>query len=131
ELIDSLLKLSRLARAEIKKNPVNLSVLAQGVLTELKSSSPDRKVIATTAKGVIVNGDTALLQIVLTNLLGNAWKFTSKRTEAQIEFGVSHQSGGPVYFVKDNGAGFNMQYVGKLFGTFQRLHSDQEFEGTG
>jgi len=131
ELIDSLLNLSRLARVEIKKKPVNLSDLAQDVLSELMGTNPERKVTMNITKEIVVDGDTPLLRVVLTNLLGNSWKFTSKKTEAHIEFGMKYLSGGAVYFVKDNGAGFDMQYVGKLFGTFQRLHSTEEFEGTG
>ena len=81
--------------------------------------------------GLIVWGDARLLRIVLDNLLGNAWKFTSKRPEAQIEFGMQMQDDEPVYFVRDNGAGFDMAYAEKLFGAFQRLHDTNEFPGTG
>jgi light-regulated signal transduction histidine kinase (bacteriophytochrome) len=80
---------------------------------------------------VVVSGDGNLLWIAMENLLGNAWKFTARREEARIEFGVTEQAGEPVYFVRDNGAGFDMEYVNKLFGAFQRLHSTAEFPGTG
>jgi signal transduction histidine kinase len=131
ELVDSLLNLSRLARTEVKRDSVDLSRLAESVLEELRNVQPEKKVDVRVAKSLPVIGDSSLLQIVLTNLLNNAWKFTSKRAHARIELGVENRDGVPVYFIRDNGAGFDMQYVGKLFGTFQRLHSNQEFEGTG
>jgi len=130
-LIDSLLSLSNMARLDLKKNPVNLSELAKDILAEFQSNNPQRMVLVTIAEKLIVQGDASLLHIVLTNLLGNAWKFTSKTPDARIEFGLSQQKNKEAYFVRDNGAGFDMQFASKLFGTFQRLHSSDEFEGTG
>ncbi|MGE0616668.1 MAG: ATP-binding protein [Bacteriovoracia bacterium] len=127
-LIDSLLNLSSLARKEMKQEATNLSEMASGIIEDLRQGSPERKVDFLAQAGVIVRGDPQLLHIVLTNLLRNAWKFTGKRVDPRIEF-ASPEPG--VYFVRDNGAGFDMQYAQKLFGTFQRLHTVQEFEGTG
>jgi light-regulated signal transduction histidine kinase (bacteriophytochrome) len=111
--------------------PVDLSALAEGILAELQKSQPERKVEFFTAPKLTVNADANLLQIALENLLGNAWKFTGKRPKAQIELGLTSHNGKPAYFVRDNGAGFDMTYAGKLFGAFQRLHRVAEFEGTG
>ena len=104
---------------------------ARRVTAELSEQEPDRRVDTRIEEGVIVEGDQALLLLVLENLLGNAFKFTSKRAEARVEFGVERQNGVPVYYVRDNGAGFDMAYADKLFGAFQRLHSEAEFPGTG
>jgi light-regulated signal transduction histidine kinase (bacteriophytochrome) len=132
ELIDDMLKLSRVARAEMQREPVDMSALASDVLAELRRSQPERAVECVVAEGLTASGDGQLLRIALENLLGNAWKFTGKRPHARIEFGMKEQGDGrPVYFVRDNGAGFDMQYAAKLFGTFQRLHSEEEFAGTG
>ncbi|WAK04199.1 sensor histidine kinase [Methylobacter sp. YRD-M1] len=130
-LIDDLLKLSRITRSELKREDINLSALANEVIEELRKQEPGRNVQCTIEPGLIVWGDARLLRIVLDNLLGNAWKFTSKRPEARIEFGRQIQNGEPVYFVRDNGAGFDMAYAEKLFGAFQRLHDTSEFPGTG
>ena len=92
---------------------------------------PDRQFTFTISDGLLVDGDRYLLEIVLDNLLGNAWKFTSKRRDAHIEVGSQQVSQETVYFIRDNGAGFDMKYARKLFGTFQRLHSSSEFPGTG
>ena len=99
--------------------------------SQLRNADPDRPVELVVADGVWAAADPRLLRVALENLLGNAWKFTGKRPNAKIEFGVERQSGAPVYFVRDNGAGFDMAYVTRLFGVFQRLHSQTEFEGTG
>jgi PAS domain S-box-containing protein len=131
QLIDDLLKLSRLTRAEMHYERVDLSALAQIVATELKETAPERVVEFVIAEGVVADGDAPLLRVVLENLLSNAWKFTGKHPRATIEFGVSQQEGQPVYFVRDDGAGFDMAYVNKLFVPFQRLHRSTEFEGTG
>lgn len=130
-LIDDLLKLSRITRSELKREDVNLSALANEVIEELRKQEPERTVQCAIEPGVIVWGDARLLRVVLDNLIGNAWKFTSKRPDAQIEFGRQMQNGEPVYFVRDNGAGFDMAYAEKLFGAFQRLHDTSEFPGTG
>ncbi|MGZ5011133.1 MAG: PAS domain S-box protein, partial [Methylobacter sp.] len=130
-LIDDLLNLSRITRSELKREHIDLSALASEVMDELRKQEPDRNIRWTVQPGMIVWGDARLLRIVLDNLLGNAWKFTSKRPEAQIEFGMQMQNDEPVYFVRDNGAGFDMAYAEKLFGAFQRLHDTNEFPGTG
>jgi PAS domain S-box-containing protein len=130
-LIDDLLKLSRVTRAELQRARVDLSEMARGVVAELALSEPDRHVDTRIADGVVVQGDPSLLRLVLENLLGNAFKFTSKTGEARVEFGVERQNGAQVYYVRDNGAGFDAAYADKLFGAFQRLHSEAEFPGTG
>jgi PAS domain S-box-containing protein len=131
ELVDSLLSLARVTRTPVEFRSVNLSNLAEKILTELQSQQPNRRVTFSVSKDLIANGDRQLLQIALENLIGNAWKFTSKREDAHIEVGAQNESGGQIYFVRDNGAGFDMTYKDKLFGTFQRLHSAQEYSGTG
>jgi light-regulated signal transduction histidine kinase (bacteriophytochrome) len=132
ELIDDMLKLARVARAEMRSERVDISVLAEDVLAELQRSQPGREVERVVDRGVTANGDPQLLKIALENLLGNAWKFTSKRPRARIELGRTEKPDGrAVYFVRDDGAGFDMQFSAKLFGTFQRLHSQEEFSGTG
>ncbi len=130
-LIEDLLKLSRISRQEARMGPVDLSALVQEVAEELQAGDPGRRVEWQIAPQVQVNGDAGLLRVVLQNLLGNAWKYSSKREAARIEFGMAEQDGLPVYFVRDNGAGFDMAYAEKLFGAFQRLHSPEEFPGNG
>lgn len=131
QLIDDLLALSRVTRAELDRRPVDLSALARSIVARLAGDEPERKVEFHIAEGLQASGDARLLGVVLENLFGNAWKFTSRRPVARIEFGVRHQDGQPVYFVRDNGAGFDMTYADKLFGVFQRLHTAAQFEGTG
>jgi signal transduction histidine kinase len=131
QLIDDMLSLSRVTRGELQLGQVNLSNLAQQIAGELARREPERKVRWVIAPEAVVPGDARYLRVALENLLGNAWKFTSKCPEAQIEFGVTQQAGRPAYFVRDNGAGFDMKYAGKLFGAFERLHSPEEFPGTG
>lgn len=131
QLIDDLLDLSRLTRSKIHCGTVNLSVLAQAVTAELEKMELKRQVEIVITPGVMVNGDERLLKIVLENLLGNAWKFTGNTPKAKIEFGVTQVDGKSAYFVRDNGAGFNMAYANKLFGAFQRLHAPGEFAGSG
>lgn len=131
ELIDDLLSLARVTRTPLERRLVDLTALADKILEELQREHPARHVTFTVAKGLVVNGDRQLLQIVLENLIGNAWKFTSKREAAHIEVGVQDDSGQQIYFVRDNGAGFDMTYKDKLFGAFQRFHSSNEFPGTG
>jgi signal transduction histidine kinase len=130
-LIDDLLKLSRTVRSEMNPTTVNLSELAQSIANDLQETAPDRRATFSIAPDMIANADAALIRAVLENLLGNAWKFTGKRTEAQIEVGSTVTAGQTTYFVRDNGTGFDMKYADKLFGAFQRLHSISEFEGTG
>ena len=132
ELIDDLLSLSRVARAVTEHKPVNLSLLAEKILVDLQREHPERRVTFSVAKDLIVHGDPQLLRIALENLLGNSWKFTSKREEASIEIGVQNEAdGGLAYFIRDNGAGFNMAHADKLFGAFQHLHRPAEYPGTG
>ena len=129
-LIDDLLALSRVTRSELTREPVDLSGLAQTVAGQLQRANPDRQVDIVIATGMVVDGDARLLRVALENLLGNAWEFTGKQAEPRIEVGVS-ANGDATYFVRDNGAGFDMAYASKLFAAFQRLHSADEFEGTG
>lgn len=131
ELIDDMLNLSRVTRSSLEHQPVNLSELAEHICAELQQEQPERKVTFSIAPGLNANGDPHLIKILLENLLGNAWKFTSKREHAQIEFGALDGDKPGTFFVRDNGAGFDMTYTGKLFGAFQRLHSLNEFPGTG
>jgi len=130
-LIDDLLKLSRLTRCQVRHEPVDLSAFARSIAAELQQQEPDRPVRFVIADGVTACGDPTLLRVVLENLLGNAFKFTRNRREARIEFGAERSADRTVYFVRDNGVGFEMQYAEKLFGAFQRLHAEGEFEGSG
>lgn len=130
-LIDGLLELSRLTRKELKNDKVKLSEIADEIFEELKRVEPDRNVVFSNSNKIIVKGDSILLRTVLENLISNAWKFSAKSKEQKIEFGMMKQDNKTVYYVKDSGVGFNMQYSNKLFQTFQRLHSEEEFKGTG
>ncbi|MFQ5655950.1 MAG: ATP-binding protein [Candidatus Methylomirabilales bacterium] len=131
QLIDDLLQLCRMTRSEMKRDMVDLSALAQTVVTELQNPQPKPQVEVIIQKGLAVNGDPHLLGVVLRNLLENAWKFTEKHPRARIEFGVRQVEGKATYFVRDDGVGFDMAYADKLFGPFQRLHAVTEFEGSG
>ena len=131
QLIDDLLNLSRVTRSEIRYESVNLSNLAREIAKKLRDSQPKRLVKFSIEEKVIVMGDERLLRIALQNLFDNAWKFTSKRAQAAIAFGQIRQGEKTEYFVRDDGAGFDMAYADKLFGVFQRLHSAKEFDGTG
>jgi light-regulated signal transduction histidine kinase (bacteriophytochrome) len=131
QLIDALLALSRTARGELHRGDVDFSDLARNVVARLKEEHPDRRVQISIEPGLTARCDARLLAIVLENLIGNAWKFTAKRTGAHIEIGRVDDDGHPAWFVRDNGAGFDMAHADKLFGVFQRLHSAGEFEGTG
>lgn len=130
-LIDDLLKLSRTTRGEIKARQVDLSDLAREIVHELRDAEPNRDVEVVIAPESFGHGDPQLLGVVLQNLLSNAWKFTSKREHGRIEFGMTSHEGKPAYFVRDNGAGFDMAYQDKLFGAFQRLHPASDFPGSG
>jgi len=130
-LIDDLLSLSRVTRSEMKDELVDLSGLAQSIAAELQESQPERQVDFVIAPGLTTNGDTRLLRLLAENLLGNAWKFTGQHPKARVEFGVTQIDGKETFFVRDDGAGFDMTYANKLFGVFQRLHSQEEFPGTG
>ncbi|WDT80058.1 MAG: PAS domain S-box protein [Candidatus Manganitrophus sp.] len=131
ELIEDLLNLSRITRSEMHQKPVDLSSLAKTIAEELQHSEPGRKVTIVIRDDLKTSGDPRLLRIALENLLGNAWKFTLKRPVATIEFGRIEREGKTIYFVRDDGAGFDMAYADKLFAPFQRLHSLSEFPGTG
>jgi len=130
-LINSILQLSRLGRSEIRFEEVDLSAMARDITAELRTNDPDRKVEFVIEEDVKGIGDKTLLRAVMENLLGNAWKFTQKQADAKIEFGRMEKEGKTVYFIRDNGVGFDMKYANKLFIPFQRLHSDSEFAGTG
>jgi signal transduction histidine kinase len=130
-LIDDLLNLSRVTRTEIRKERVDLSALARSIAVELRRSQPNRQVVFRIEDGLASQADPRLLRIALVNLLGNAWKFTSKCPAARIEFGKSDRNDASAYFVRDNGAGFDPAYADGLFGAFRRLHATQEFPGTG
>ncbi|MGD0152342.1 MAG: chemotaxis protein CheB [Thermacetogeniaceae bacterium] len=131
DLINGILNLSRLSRKELKCEELDLSVMAETITAELKRSAPERQVEFAITPGIMAYGDKVLLQSVLQNLLENAWKFTGKHDQARIEFGVTEQEGKKAYFVRDDGAGFDMKFVDKLFGTFQRIHGADEFPGNG
>jgi len=130
-LIDDLMNLCRIARVEVRRVRVDLSRVAAEVLAELQEGDPQRAVNVRIMPGLAVEADQGLAQIVLANLLGNAWKFTVKRKTPSIAFGLAEHDGEPMYFVRDNGAGFDMAHAAKLFEPFQRLHGDAEFDGTG
>ncbi len=130
-LIDDLLDLSRISRSELGIERVDLSSMVAEICAEFRRAEPAREVDFAVAREAVVCGDPRLLRIALQNLLGNAWKFTKRHSRARIEFGMRKEAGESVFFIRDDGAGFDMKYSGKLFGAFQRLHSIEEFEGTG
>jgi signal transduction histidine kinase len=134
-LIDDLLDLSRVGRRPLRRERVDLASLAKEIVDELKASQPEREVEFVAQENITAWGDASLLKVALENLLGNAWKFTARERVARIEFGADRKPGpglqSPVYYVRDNGAGFDQAYADKLFGAFQRLHGQDEFEGTG
>jgi light-regulated signal transduction histidine kinase (bacteriophytochrome) len=130
-LIDDLLQLSRAGRGALDRTAIDVAALAQSVVDELRSGEPDRDVAVTVGPLPAVHADATMLRQVLGNLIGNAWKFTRRRAAPTIEIGSTARSGETVYFVRDNGAGFDMRDAAKLFGVFERLHPGDEFEGTG
>jgi light-regulated signal transduction histidine kinase (bacteriophytochrome) len=131
QLIDDLLMLAQLTRSEFRRERVSLSQLAVESARRLQDSHPERRVELVIADDLFAEGDGRLLGVVLDNLLGNAWKFTAKKTAARIEFSANVIDGVTVYRISDNGAGFDMAHAAKLFGVFQRLHTLGEFQGTG
>ena len=131
QMIDALLGLSRLSGQPIVPEQVDLSRLADTIAEELRGAEPLRRATVRVQPGLLVEGDRTLLRVMLENLIGNAWKYTSKRPDAQIEFGCSGIGPDAVYCVADNGEGFDMRFADRLFGVFQRLHSSSEFPGTG
>jgi len=130
-LIDALLSLSRITRSRIRLRPVNLTTLAQEVGEELAQEDALRRVEFRVQPNITARADASLLRAVFDNLLRNAWKFTARAEVAQIEVGTLQREGRRIYFVQDNGVGFDMTYAGNLFGAFQRLHTEAEFPGTG
>jgi PAS domain S-box-containing protein len=130
-LIDDMLHLSRVTRAELVRREVDLSAIVDEKAQALQQSSPDRRVTFEIPSGLKAQGDSRLLGIAIGNLLENAWKFTSREPQTNIAFGEQQVNGSKAYFIRDNGVGFDMKYAGKLFGPFQRLHDDREFPGTG
>jgi len=130
-LIDDLLKLSQLTKIEMRQEPVPLSGIVTKIIDSLKNNEPDRSVECVVEEGITINGDPYLMEIAMENLLNNAWKFTGKTPSPRIQFGMTQKDGLNVCYIKDNGVGFDMTYYGKLFGAFQRLHSPEEFHGTG
>jgi PAS domain S-box-containing protein len=131
QLIQDLLELSRVTSSQIHRTKFDLSALVELIAGELRQTDPERKAVFQIQPGLMVHADQRLMRIVIENLLRNAWKFTSKIPEARIEFGMFTKGDENVYFVRDNGAGFDMAFAGKLFGVFQRLHPETEFTGTG
>jgi len=131
QLIDELLGLSRVTRAQLRRDVVDLSSIAREIANELREREPLRRVEWRIAEKAVADGDRKLLRIAMENLLGNAWKFTGKRANARVEFGIDGTAGEKAFFVRDDGAGFDMAYADKLFGAFQRLHGQAEFPGTG
>jgi len=131
QLIDDLLNLARVSRGEILRQNVDLGDLAKSILDDLQKSNPGRHMKVTVAADLTVSADPKLMRIALENLLSNAWKFTSRQADAAIEIGSETQDGQQVYYVRDNGAGFDMNHASKLFGAFQRLHSNDDYPGTG
>ena len=131
ELIDDLLQLSRISRQSLQRQSIDLSQLAEEISTQLHDQEPDRSVQWHIEKDLKAHGDARLLRIVLENLLNNACKYTSKTSQARVDFFSEKQGDETVYCVRDNGAGFDMAHIDKLFGAFQRLHKDSEFPGTG
>lgn len=131
EQIEGLLLLARVNRAELSRREVDLAKLARAAADALRESSGGRSVTFDVSGPMIARGDARLLRIALDNLLGNAWKFSRNRADAHVEFGSTRRDGRPVYFVRDNGAGFDMNHAHKLFSLFQRLHSTADFDGIG
>ena len=130
-LIDEVLDLARVSRCELHKKYVDLTALAEEIIAELRMNDPGRQVKVSVDEELSVEADESLMRVVLENLLGNAWKFTTRQDRADIAFGKIPSTGSRIFCVRDNGAGLNMQYANKLFGPFQRLHSEKEFPGTG
>jgi len=131
QLIDDMLMLSRASRAELRRELVDVSTLSRSLLAEIQAMRPDRDVVVDVETGMAANADPHLLRIVLNNLIGNAWKYTGHRPDPEVRIGSEIDKGETVFFVRDNGCGFDMRFVGKLFQPFERLHAASEFEGTG
>ncbi len=130
-LIDDLLDLARISRSEMRRQPVDLGAIGKEIAASLTQAQPDRQVSFLIDEGLTTEGDPQLLRVVLDNLLRNAWKFTAKHPSARIELGQSGENGGKEFFVRHDGAGFDMAHSDLLFAPFQRLHRQSDFEGTG
>jgi light-regulated signal transduction histidine kinase (bacteriophytochrome) len=130
-VLDGLLEISRISRAELKREEFDLSLLVQTLAAEFQAQEPNRKIKFLISKEIKITGDARLLTVVMSNLINNAFKFTANKSEAVIEFGVIDIDGNKTYFLRDNGAGFDMRHYGKLFTPFERLHSNSVFAGTG
>jgi signal transduction histidine kinase len=130
-LIDDLLSLARVTRSEIRAERVDLSARAETIVERLRQRFPLREITVEIEPGMVVPGDPVLLGVLLENLIGNAWKFTSRVSDARVRVGSRPEAGETVFWVSDNGAGFDMAYISKLFTPFQRLHAERDFEGTG
>jgi PAS domain S-box-containing protein len=131
KLVDDMLNLSKISRQEMNVQQISISKIAETIINELQQSDPAKKVEVSIAQNVVTRGDSGLMSIALSNLIGNAWKYSSKTPNAHIEFGEMLKDGETIYYVRDNGAGFNMKFASKLFEPFKRFHSDKEFSGTG
>jgi light-regulated signal transduction histidine kinase (bacteriophytochrome) len=131
QIIDDLLALAHVTRRELRRTNIDVTALTRRIAERLRANDPARQVDFAIPEGMSADGDARLLEVLFENLLGNAWKFTSKRSRASIEVGLRKEGGPPVHFVRDNGAGFDASQAEKLFGPFQRFHSSKEFEGTG
>jgi signal transduction histidine kinase len=130
-LIDDMLLLSRVGRAQIERERVDLSDMAQSVTDELRRQDPDRRIVLEFQSGLATQADRGLMRVLLDNLLGNAWKFTARTADARIDFKMQEHATGCVFLVQDNGAGFDMAHASTLFKPFHRLHADADFPGTG
>jgi light-regulated signal transduction histidine kinase (bacteriophytochrome) len=131
ELIESMLKLARVGRGEVQREPLDLSRMAGDVFAELRATEPGREVEVEIEPGLRATGDPVLVRSLLHNLLGNAWKFTRDRVHPRIEFGAGERNGEPAFYVRDNGIGFSQVYADKLFRPFQRVHVEEAFAGEG
>jgi light-regulated signal transduction histidine kinase (bacteriophytochrome) len=127
-LIDALLELSRLSRGDLERKPVDLTRVARSVLAQLTAAEPQRAIEVQVDDGMVATADVRLVRTLLENLIGNAWKFTGKTASPRIEIGSTDER---TFYVRDNGAGFDLVHAGKLFSPFERLHPDEEFPGTG
>jgi signal transduction histidine kinase len=130
-LTEDLLRLSRITRSELRREPLDLAALAREVVHELRQSEPGRNVIFAISDSLQTRADPVLMRVALSNLLANSWKYTGRQQQPLISFGKEQRDGSEVFCVRDNGAGFDMAYASKLFAPFQRLHSAREFPGSG
>jgi light-regulated signal transduction histidine kinase (bacteriophytochrome) len=131
QLIDDMLRLAQVSREQLSPGPADLSALAKEIVAELREQQPDRQIDVSIADGLVADADPDLMRAALTNLLGNAFKFTGRQPAPRIDFASETQGNEVVYYIRDNGAGFDMAYLGKVFRPFERLHSQDEFPGTG